>query len=432
MGLMGFSSGLPLLLTGPTLTLWCSEAGVDLKTVGLLSMTALPYSVKFLWAPLVDRLPLPLLTRWLGRRRSWLMFSQILITLMLFILSTINPPQQLDILAMVCIILSFAAATQETVMLTYQAERLTVDQYGPSEATGIFGYRIGMILAGAGALYFSSFISWQQTYAVMAMFSILGIIVTLNCSEPSFQRTAETERIETDASIYLSNNPYVHRWIAPLLSWLYGAAVCPFIDFMKRRGWWLSLLIIFLYKASDNLIGNMSNIFFAHLGFSKIEIANASKVFGMGATIIGGLIGGFVINKLGMIRSMFYGCLLHALTILFLTYLNYVGHNFVILYITIGLEHFTGGMRLTALFAYQLRLCNPTYAATQLALMASLVSLGRIVFAASSGYCVESLGWSNFFILSAMLSLPGLLLLVYLAYREQEPLLRLGNIRNPL
>lgn len=429
---MGLSSGLPLLLTGSTLSLWCSEAGVDIKTVGLLSATALPYTIKFLWAPLVDRLPLPLLTRWLGRRRSWLMFSQMLITFTLFILSTIDPTQQLDILVIVCIILSFAAATQETVMLTYQAERLSIHQYGPSEATGIFGYRLGMILAGAGALYFSSFISWQQTYAVMAMFSFIGIIVTLNCSEPNFQRNTETDRIESDAQNYITHHPYIHRWIAPLLSWLYGAAICPFIDFMKHRGWWLSLLIIFLYKASDNLIGNMSNIFFAHLGFTKIEIANASKIFGMGASILGGFIGGFLINKLGMIRSLFYGCLLHALTIFFLAYLNYVGHDFTILYVTIGLEHLTGGMRLTALFAYQLRLCNPTYAATQLALMASLVSLGRVAFAASAGYCVESLGWSNFFIFSAMLSLPSLLLLVYLAYREQEPLLTSRTIHKIL
>ena len=428
MGIMGFNSGLPLLLTSSTLAYWCAELKIDIVTIGLLSATALPYTVKFLWSPLVDRTSLPWLTKIMGRRRSWLMLSQIIITMMLIMLMNINPQQHMETLFFTCIILSFAAATQEIVMMTYQAERLTLNQYGPSEAIAIFGYRIGMIMAGAGALYLSSYISWSQTYGVMAGFSLLGIITTLMISEPNFKRNTEIILSESNARQYLSHHPFIHKRLAPMISWIYGAAICPFIDFMKRDNWWLSLLIIFLYKASDNLIGNMTTIFFSHLGFTKIEIANASKVFGMGATVIGGFFGGWLIIKIGIMRSLFYGCLFHAVTISSFSYLDYIGHNFSLLYATLGLEHFTGGMRLTALFAYQLQLCNTTYAATQLALMTSLISLGRVIFASLSGFCIQIFGWSYFFIISGLLSFPALFLLMYLKHKENNLTLKSPQI----
>jgi PAT family beta-lactamase induction signal transducer AmpG len=419
-GLLGFYSGIPLLLVGSTLSLWLLQAKIDLTRIGLMSLTALPYIFKFVWAPLVDRLQLPFLTKLLGRRRSWLLSSQLLIVAMLTLISRLDPAQDMDILVLACLTLSFAAATQDIVMLTYQVERLGTSQYGQGEAMGIFGYRMGMLMAGAGAFHMASALSWNRVYAIMALISAIGLITTLFIAEPEFKKSAEAELREAKAQEYLNNHPKIADWQAPILGWLYGAVICPFMVFMHRKGWWLSLLILFLYKASDNLIGNMSNIFYAKLGFSLSEIANASKIFGMWASIAGGFVGGLMIARLGIIRSLFYGGLIHGLSLFAHLALYRAGYDPFMLYFTVGIEHFTGGMRLTALLTYQMILCTSSYAATQLALFTSLVTFGRTLFSSASGFLATKLGWPHFFAVAALLSTPGLILIWYLAKREGQ------------
>jgi PAT family beta-lactamase induction signal transducer AmpG len=426
-GLLGFFSGLPLLLTASTLAFWLAQEGLDLTTIGLMSLTSLPYTLKFIWSPLVDRLHLPFITRRLGRRRGWLFLSQLLIVSMLLAISQVNPHQDINKLVMLCVILSFAAATQKIVMLTYQVERLGINQYGAGEAAGIFGYRMGMLLAGAGALYLSTYFSWQNVYFLMAMISALGLVTILCISEPNFKKSAEAEWQEANIQKYLHTHPRLTGWAATLLSWLYGAVVCPFAEFIRRKGWWLSLLVLVLYKASDHLMGHMNNIFYAELGFSKVDIANAAKIFGMCASMTGGFVGGLMISRLGIFKSLFYGGMIHAVSLFAHLVLYSVGYHPLMLYLTVGVEHFTGGMRLTALFAYQMTLCHSSYAATQLALCTSLVTLGRTIFSAAAGYLVTLLGWPTFFICAAFLSIPGLVLIVSIARQQGEPLFTFHN-----
>ncbi len=431
-GLMAFFCGIPLLLTASTLSFWLAQEGIKLTTIGLLSLTALPYTLKFVWAPLVDRLSLPILTKYLGRRRAWLFISQMVITLMLVSLSRIHPVYEMSQLAILCFFLALAASIQEIVMLTYQVERLGINQYGAGEAMSIFGYRMGLLVAGAGAFYLATRFSWPQVYGMMACISSGAMLITLMIAEPQLKDNPEATLRETSARRYLESHPHISAKLAKFLGFFYSAVVCPFLDFMQRKEWLISLLIMFLYKTSDNLIGNMSNIFYADLGFSKIEIANASKVFGMWASIMGGFVGGAMIARLGIIKSLFYGGLIHALSLFAHIALYKIGSNLPMLYFTVGIEHFTGGMRLTALFAYQMTLCTSAYAATQLALCSSLITFGRTLFSSISGYMVALLGWPKFFAFAAFLSLPGLFIIVYLAYQKEIPLLKVKKLASHL
>lgn len=401
MTLIGFSCGVPLFLTGSTFALWLRQSGISYATVSILGLVALPYTIKFVWAPFIDRLKIPYLTQKLGRRRSWLLISQVGLLVSIFSLAHTNPSQDLTLTILCALGVSFSSATQDVVMLAYQMERLGRNQYGAGEAMGIFGYRLGMLLSGAGALHLAEYFNWGQVYQMMGACISLGILTTLLIAEPPKIMTEETRLKEKQAREYLHSHPKIAKPLAEVLSWLYGAVVCPFRDFMTTQGWIISILIMLFYKLGDNLIGNMSNIFYTEIGFSKAEIANISKVFGMATTVLGGMLGGFMIARFGMIKSLFFSALVHGASILFFVALAKVGHNINLLYFSIAIEHITGGMRTTSLFAFQMTLVNPVYAATQLALLTSAVHLGRTMTAACSGWFVEQLGWIKFFSLSA-------------------------------
>lgn len=418
-GLIGFFCGLPLLLTGSTFAFWLAKEGVSLTTVGLLSLATLPYTLKFLWSPLVDRLPIPILTRLLGRRKSWLIVSQLGLALCLFCLGALNPHKDLLEMAVLTVMVSFWASTQLIVMFAYQAERLGRTQYGAGEATGIFGYRMGMLLAGAGALYLATHMSWGAVYQLMAFIELVGVFSLLWIAEPTYRPSCDALWREEKGREFLQTHPKLKGWKAEVLSWCYGAFICPFLDFAQRhKGWIACLLLMFTYKLGDNLIGNMTNIFYDHVGFSKQEIAQASKVFGMWASIFGGFLGGILTVKWGLIRSLFYGALIHGLAILCYLWVFYAGHDMGVLYWAVGLEHVTGGMRVTALFAFQLSLCNTNYAATQLALLSSIMEMGRALCSAPSGWLVENLGWELFFIVATLGTIPALLIVLHLARLE--------------
>jgi PAT family beta-lactamase induction signal transducer AmpG len=427
-GLLGFSSAIPLFLTSSTLAIWLAEKGVSYKAVGLFSLVSFPYALRFVWAPLVDRMPLPYLTRRFGRRRSWLLLSQVSLMSFLSIFAIIDPTKDLTLTAFLALCITFSAATQETLMMTYQMESLPQRQYGPGEAVGVFGYRMGMLVSGAGALYIASCWNWTFAYLAMALLVGVGLLTTLSVEEPKSVMNAEVRLQEEQARNYLIKHPRLKGTFGEGLAWLYAAVICPFSDFMRQKGWLASLLLMLSYKLGDNLIGPMANVFYLELGFSKIEIANASKLFGIWASIFGGLISGIIVTRLGFLRSLLLLGLLHAVANLMYVIMFYAGYNTKILYITIAIEHITSGMRTTALFAYQLTLCNVSYAATQLALVASLVNLSRTCFASLSGWLVEGLGWVSFFSLTAIASLPGLLLVLYLMHlNNQQPLKLIRN-----
>ena len=405
MGILGFSSGLPLLLTGSTLVIRLDSLGITYTKIGLLSIATLPYSFKFIWAPLIDKIQIPLFYRFLGRRRSWLFASQIILTISLFVISLIKPEKNLTILIFLVFIITFSSATQDIVILAYQAERLKKYQFGAGEAISIFGYRIGILISGAGSLYLSTFLNWNEIYFIMSLFSIIGIITTLLINEPNNKR----KQIKFNCKSKLKNpqkNPNIIQDM-----------ILPFIDFIKKPQWYIIICIMIFYKLNDNLIGSMSNLFYLELGFSKIEIANASKIFGMWATIIGGLIGGIIISRIDILKSLLIFGLLHGVSILMYILLAKLDGGKLLLYTSITLENITGGMRTTALFAFQFTLCNTAYAATQLALLSSCVNFGRTICSSTSGLLIDTLGWINFFYLATLSTIPSLipiiLLLIY-------------------
>lgn len=369
-----------------------------------MAITMLPYSFKFVWAPFVDHFKIPYLTHWLGRRRSWILLSQLGLMICLMGLSQVDPAKNLEFVALWGFGIAFFSATQDIVTMAYQVERLQSTQYGAGEASGIFGYRLGMLLSGAGALYMAEFISWENIYLIMAGCISIGIVTTLICQEPD---------VPTSETIYFTRTS--GRWFLHII-------VNPFFDFMQRRGWILTLLIMFFYKLGDNLIGNMHNLLYFELGFSKIEVANVSKIFGMWTSVFGGFVGGVMILRWGIIKSLFYAALIHGIAMLGYLIILYYGYNVWALYGTVALEDFTSGLRITALFAYQMTCCNFAHSATQMALLTSLVHLGRVICSAPSGLLVESFGWGPFFTLSVLSNIPVLIMVWYLARTLQEPL----------
>lgn len=341
----------------------------------------------------------------------------------LVMFSFINPAQNFAVTAALALCITLAAATQEILMLTYQVESLPKNLYGPGEAIGILGYRMGMIASGAGALYIASFWGWAFAYTIMSLFVGIGLITTLCIQEPQVVISPESRLREEKMREYLINHPRLKQSISRNLAWLYAAVICPFSDFMKKKGWVASLLLMFFYKFGDDLVGTMANVFYLELGFSKIEIANASKLFGVWASIFGGLVGGVIVARFGFLRSLFSLGLLHAAANLMYIVMFYAGYNTKMLYFTIAVEHITSGMRTTAFFAYQLTLCNISYAATQLALIVSLVNLSRILCSSLSGWLVQDLGWVHFFFLTSVASLPALFIVIYLMHLNgQYPL----------
>lgn len=417
LALLGFASGLPLLLTGSTLAFWLYGEGYSKSTLGFLSFLALPYTLKFLWAPVVDRLALPYLTDLLGRRRSWLFFSQICLIGALFSISLLDPIHDFAVMCGVCFFISFASATQDIVMLAYQFETLYKYQYGAGESVSIFGYRMGMLVASSGALYLTPFLSWSAIYQVMAALVGLCLFVTLFSPEPVPVSRKEVHLQERNISLYLSRKGTFSRQMNRFLGVLYGAVVCPFHDFIKGRPWVLILTLMFFYKISDNLVGNLHGIFFREMGFSGPEIASASKFFGLWASILGGAIGGIVIVRSGIYSLLLYGCALHGLSIFSYLLFSPDDPQMWMIYTAVAVDHITGGIRLTALFAYQMSLCKPLYAATQLALFTSIVHFGRVSCGALSGVLVEKMGWDWFYVLMAVLSLPVLGLVFALRHK---------------
>lgn len=420
--LLGFASGIPLFLTSSTLTFWLEELGYDYASNSFFAIASLPYALKFLWAPFIDRLSLPYFTKRFGRRRGWMILSQVLLMACLVGYWVFGPSIKLTLLT------TFFAATQVVLMLTYQMESLERKQYGPGDAIGVLGARIGMIVSGAGALYLSAIIPWGAVYAVMAACVGIGLITTLLIEEPQPIINKESKNQELKIDEYLKSHPRLNKKSATILSWIYAAVICPFTDFMKQKGWLAALLIMFIYKFSDNIIGSMPNLMYLELGYSKLEIANATKVFGIIASMLGGLIGGIIVVRHGFLRSLLFCDGVHILASFMYMATYYYGYDLTFLYIAIALEHVTAGMRTTALFSYQLVLSNPMYAATQLALLTSIVDLGRTTFAPLSGYIVEQFGWIQLYQIAILGSIPSLMLCFYLMRISGESLFK----RQPL
>ena len=417
---LGFSSGLPLLLVFSTLSVWLKIEGVSLTTIGLFSLVRTPYTFKFLWAPVIDRLPVPVLTDLLGRRRSWALVAQLALMASIFAMASTSPAENPGMTAMFALLVAFTSASQDIVIDAYRVEILKDDEQGAGAGAIVLGYRAGMLGAGAGALWLAAIFTWNQGYFIMGVLVVVGMVTILFAREPDTGlslQAAEAEEERMAQHLASGTAP----WLARMLAWFYEGVIAPFRDFMSHSGWVAVLAFIALYKLGESYLGVMAGPFYIAMGFSTVEIANVTKAFGLGAIIVGGLLGGILVNQIGIMRSlMICGVLQIAGTLMFVVQAK-VGHNVAMLVVTITAENVTSGMATSAFVAYLSSLCNQAYTATQYALLSSLTAFSRDVLSATAGWVADQIAWSSFFLISAAAAVPGLIVLVWLMKKFPPP-----------
>jgi PAT family beta-lactamase induction signal transducer AmpG len=400
--LMGFSSGLPLLLGFSTLSYWLAKVEVDKTTIGLFALVATPYAFKFAWAPLLDHLPVPLMTRRFGRRRGWLLTVQVLLMAAIVALGSTDPTARPVLTALAAVVVAFLSASQDIVIDAYRIDILDDHEQGAGSAATQTGYRFGLLAAGAGALALSDYISWFWVYAVMAALVAIGMVATLIGPEPGDPRPAAARAGPAE--------PVAERAVR----FFKHAVLDPFLDFLTRPAWLAVLLFALLYKFGDAIGGVMANPFFYDIGFTGVEIASVTKVLGVAATLLGVFVGGLVVARWGIYWGLLVGGVLQALTNLLFAAQAAVGHDVGFLALVIGADNFTGGLGSAAFVAYLSSLCSAAYTATQYALLTSLMAFGRTVMSSWGGWLADQLDWTTFFVATTALAGPGLVLLLWL------------------
>ncbi|RYF28376.1 MAG: MFS transporter [Comamonadaceae bacterium] len=407
---LGFSAGLPLLLVLGTLSFWLREAGIDRTTIGYLSWVGLAYAFKWVWAPLVDRLPLPLLTRALGRRRSWLVLSQALVMAGLVGMAFTDPRLAVEPMVWCALAVAFGSATQDIALDAFRIESADADRQAALAATYQTGYRLAMIWAGAGVLWLAARAevadvagyqhgAWRVAYLVMAASMLVGTLTVLLSREP------------------------LPRPLPPArnaMEWLRGALVEPFTEFITRYRWQAALILalIAVYRISDIVMGIMANPFYVDMGYTKDEVAAVTKVFGVVMTLLGAFVGGVLSMRVGVMRVLMLGAALSAISNLLFAWLGTQGHDVTLLMLVVSADNLSGGIASAAFIAYLSSLTNVQYSATQYALFSSMMVLLPKWIAGFSGRFVDAYGYSEFFIATALLGLP-VLVLVALAARVQ-------------
>lgn len=403
---LGFSGGLPLLLVYSTLSAWLHEEGVSLTVIGLFSWASVAYALKFLWSPLVDHVSIPILSR-LGRRRAWLLVSQVACMAAMLALGGTDPAVDLWWTAFWAVVLAFASATQDIVIDAHRVESLADHEQGAGAANYVLGYRIGLLAAGAGALFVAEYAGWFWAYAAMAGLMVVGIAAALILPEPA-----------APAGVILGAGRGESGLIGRFRARFKDAVVAPFADFARRPHWVAVLLFVALYKYGEALLGVMANPFYLDIGFSKDEIAAVSKLYGFAMTIAGGLIGGVLVARLGIMRALLVAGAFQCVANLAFTAQALIGHSIPALAVTISIENLTAAMATTAFVAYIASLCNVTYTATQFALLTSMMNAARIVFASGGGWLAEQMDWAWYFFVTTLAAVPGLLVLLWLMRRD--------------
>ena len=398
--IMGVSSGLPLALTGSTLNFWQKLEGVSLREIGLFGLVQLAYLLKFLWAPVLDHLGLPFLGRTLGRRRSWMIIVNLGVIISLLLLGASQPQITPLYTVLAAISVAFFSASLDMVIDAYRVELLPADKQSQGVTATQYGYQIGMLIAGAGALGLSLLVSWFWVYATMAAISFMGMIFMLFCPEPKIAVKTASKKV---FSVWESVS---------------NSVIDPFVSFMKRGNWLVILLMIVLFKLGDAVAGRMANLFFVDMGYVREEIASVSKGFGLIATLLGVGAGAILVQRIGLARALLGAGILQAVSTLSYLLLINSGHQIFLLALSVFIENSTAGIGSAVMVTYLSRLCDLKHTATQYALLSALASVGRIVVGSLSGFMAESLGWSGFFISATLLAVPGLLLLFWHFRRE--------------
>lgn len=378
---LGFSSGLPLALTRSTLQAWMTTEGVDLRVIGLFSLVGLPYALKVLWAPLMDRFSLPLL----GRRRGWIFLTQLLLALAIFGLSVSSPSSAPLAVAMLALFIAFISASQDIVVDAYRADVLRERELGAGAATTVIGARIALIVSGAFALILADRTSWVTVYTLMAGLMCMNVLFTLAAPEPAERATPPRSLRE--------------------------AVIGPLSSYFERPGAVEMLLFIMVFKLGDNIAGAMTTPFLLDIGFTLAEVGTVNKLFGMLVTLFGAVAGGAIIAKIGINRSLWIFAFLQAFSNISFAGLALAGRNSVLMIASVGIENLCGGMGTAAFVAFLTSLCDKRFTATQYALLTSVMAIGPNIAGVPTGFMVHYLGWPLFYVASTLGALPGILLL---------------------
>jgi len=380
--LLGFSSGLPLALTGGTLQAWMTVSGVDLATIGIFTLVGIPYTWKFLWAPFMDRYVPP----FLGRRRGWIAAMQMLLGACIAVMGALDPATMPWALAALALMVAFISASQDVVFDAYRADVLRPQERGIGAAVSVLGYRLAMLVSGALALILSDQIGWQNTYWLMAALMIAAIGATLFGPEPEVQVTPPKTLAE--------------------------AVVEPLREFFARHGAWALLLLIVLYKLGDAFAGSLTTAFLIRgVEFTATEVGAINKGMGLAATLVGVVFGGVLMARLGLFRSLLVFGVLQAISNLTFMWLASVGKDYAVMVLAVGFENLAGGMGTSAFVTLLMAMCDKRFTASQFALLSALAAVGRVYVGPASGYMVEAIGWTTFFGFTFLMALPGLLLL---------------------
>jgi len=388
--LMGFSCGLPLLLTITVLQAWMKEEGVDLTVIGLMALVGLPYTLKFLWAPFLDRYTLP----FLGRRRGWLLTAQIFLFFSIAGLGLTDPGSHPWMVVSAALLVTFFSASQDIVVDAYRREDLPDEELGLGSSFYINGYRVGMLIASGGGLILADHVSFSTVYLIMAACMLPGVLTTFFAPEPEI--AAGTPESLKEAVLY------------------------PLIDYFNRKeALWILAFILF-YKIGDTMASAMTTPFYLDIGFSKTEIGTVVKLFGFWATIIGSLIGGVLMLRQGIYRSLWIFGFFQAMSTAGFALLARIGHSISALSAVIAFENLSSGMGTAAYVAFMASITNKKFTATQYALLSSLMGVPRVLVSAPTGFFAKSFGWENFFIFCTLIAVPGMLLLLKFASWDSD------------
>ena len=420
MAFLGFSGGLPFLLVFSTLSAWLREAEVSRSTIGFFAWVGITYSIKVFWAPVVDRLRLPVIGA-LGRRRSWILVAQVGIALGLLGMSMIGA-QDLLLLSLFAVLVAFSSATQDIAIDAYRIEAVADRYQGAMSAAYIFGYRVALLVAGAGAFYLAEYLGWTLAYQVMAGLMLIGIITVLFIREPAASGMVEQIADDQIVRAYLAKRGYLPLRVQGTLTWFLSAVVFPFVDFFKRNGRFglVVLLFIAVFRLSDIAMGIMANPFYLDMGYSKTDIANVAKVFGFFMTIAGSALCGVLVVKWGILRPLLMGAVAVAVTNLLFALLSTLEPSLTGLAIVISADNISGGFAATAFIAYLSSLTNRAYTATQYALFSSLMTLPGKFISGFSGVIVDGWGYLPFFIFASVIGIPAILLVILLIRRDKS------------
>jgi PAT family beta-lactamase induction signal transducer AmpG len=392
---LGFSSGLPFLLTLATLHAWLTECGVNKTTIGLFALVTIPYSFKFIWAPFVDHFQVPGLCSFFGKRKGWMLASQLLLVISLVILGATHPQQNILLTAAAAFLVALSSASQDIVIEAFRVESLEPHLMGPGASASSLGYRLGMLVSGAGALYLAEHFSWFTVYIFMAGFVSIGILATLLSPEPQAPKVHHIKN---------TNAPFWHH--------IRQQFRLSFKTMLQRKDIKTILLFIFCYKIGDTILNTMTMPFLLETGFSKIEIANVAKLFGITAMITGGLIGGLYLSHGSLAKALVITSLLQIFASLMFWLQASLGHNLGMLFVTIGVENFASGLGSAAFIVFLSSRCRMPHTATHFALLTSCGSFCRVTLSSLAGWTADHLLWTDFYLLTAMVCLPCLLLVL--------------------